>query len=104
MPVNTVSGALAAYREALANVGKAGMPPRSGESEDGFGALVRSALAETARTGAKGEVAAAKAAAGAGDVSEVVAAVTNAELTLQTVIAVRDRVIQAYQEIVRMPI
>jgi flagellar hook-basal body complex protein FliE len=34
----------------------------------------------------------------------VVAAVTNAEVTLQTVLAVRDRVIQAYQDIIRMPI
>ena len=30
--------------------------------------------------------------------------VTNAEVTLQTVVAVRDRVIAAYQEILRMPI
>jgi len=30
--------------------------------------------------------------------------VANAELTLQTVIAVRDKVIQAYQDILRMPI
>ena len=31
-------------------------------------------------------------------------AVTNAEITLQTVVSIRDRVIQAYQEILRMPI
>jgi flagellar hook-basal body complex protein FliE len=31
-------------------------------------------------------------------------AVANADLALQTVVAVRDRVIQAYQEILRMPI
>ncbi len=31
-------------------------------------------------------------------------AVTNAEVTLQTVIAVRDKVVAAYQEIARMPI
>jgi flagellar hook-basal body complex protein FliE len=30
--------------------------------------------------------------------------VTNAEVALQTVTAVRDRVIQAYQDILRMPI
>jgi flagellar hook-basal body complex protein FliE len=34
----------------------------------------------------------------------VVTAVTNAELTLETVVAVRDRVVQAYQDILRMPI
>jgi flagellar hook-basal body complex protein FliE len=33
-----------------------------------------------------------------------VTAVTNAEVTLETAIAVRDRIIQAYQNIIRMPI
>ena len=44
------------------------------------------------------------AAAGKADVNEVITAVSEAELTLQTVVALRDRVIQAYQEILRMPI
>jgi flagellar hook-basal body complex protein FliE len=33
----------------------------------------------------------------------VVEAVNAAEITLQTVVAVRDRIITAYQEIMRMP-
>lgn len=46
------------------------------------------------------------AAAVTGDASltEVVQAVTDAELTLQTVVAVRDRMISAYQDIMSMPI
>jgi flagellar hook-basal body complex protein FliE len=35
---------------------------------------------------------------------DVVTAVTNAEVTLETAVAIRDRVIQAYQSIIRMPI
>lgn len=42
--------------------------------------------------------------AGQVDIRDVVLAVNNAEVTLQTAIAVRDKVIQAYQEIMRMPI
>ena len=38
------------------------------------------------------------------DLTDVVTAVGNAELTLETVVAVRDRVIAAYQDIIRMPI
>ena len=38
------------------------------------------------------------------DLSDLVTAVSNAELTLNTVVAVRDKVIGAYQEILRMPI
>ena len=41
---------------------------------------------------------------GEADITDVVQAVTSAELTLQTVVAVRDRMISAYQEIMRMPI
>jgi flagellar hook-basal body complex protein FliE len=51
-----------------------------------------------------GEVAAAQGATGKGDVVQVVNAVTAAELTLETVVAIRDRVISAYQDIMKMPI
>ena len=46
----------------------------------------------------------AKGIAGTADLREVVTAVTNAEVTLQTAIAIRDRVIRAYQDITSMPI
>ncbi|MCR9212408.1 MAG: flagellar hook-basal body complex protein FliE [Proteobacteria bacterium] len=36
--------------------------------------------------------------------ADIVTAVSNAEATLETVVAVRDRVIQAYQDIIKMPI
>ncbi len=38
------------------------------------------------------------------DLVDIVSAVANAEVTLDTVVTIRDRVIQAYQEIIRMPI
>lgn len=38
------------------------------------------------------------------DLADLVTAVSNAELTLNTVVAVRDKVISAYQDIIRMPI
>jgi flagellar hook-basal body complex protein FliE len=34
----------------------------------------------------------------------VVLAVARAELALQTTVAIRDRVVQAYQDVMRMPI
>jgi flagellar hook-basal body complex protein FliE len=36
--------------------------------------------------------------------TEVVTAVSSAEVTLRTVVAVRDRLVQAYQEVMKMPI
>ncbi len=41
---------------------------------------------------------------GQANLREVVLAVNNAELTLETVVAVRDKVINAYNDILRMPI
>jgi flagellar hook-basal body complex protein FliE len=38
------------------------------------------------------------------DITDVVTAVTNAETTLKTVIAVRDRLLSAFQELEKMPI
>ena len=51
-----------------------------------------------------GEQAAAQQVAGKADVVNVVSAVNQAEMTLDTVMAVRDKVIQAYQSIMQMPI
>lgn len=45
-----------------------------------------------------------QAAAGTTDFNDVVLAVGQAELTLKTVVALRDKVIHAYQEALRMPI
>jgi flagellar hook-basal body complex protein FliE len=41
---------------------------------------------------------------GEADLRDVVAAVNNAEVTLQTVMAIRDKVVDAYTQILRMPI
>lgn len=41
--------------------------------------------------------------AGQGDLIDVVTAVNNAEMVVETVVAVRDKVIQAYNDIIRMP-
>ena len=46
----------------------------------------------------------ARAVAGQAEMVDVVTAVSNAEMVLETVTTVRDRVISAYQEIMRMPI
>ena len=61
-------------------------------------------IGDAAAAGARGEQVAAEAMVGQADLTDVVMAVNNAELTLQTVVAIRDKVVEAYQEIVRMPI
>jgi len=41
---------------------------------------------------------------GGGNLTDVVTALSRAELTLQTATAVRDRVVQAYHDVMNMPI
>lgn len=41
---------------------------------------------------------------GGGNLTDVVTALSRAQLTLQTATAIRDRVVQAYQDIMKMPI
>jgi flagellar hook-basal body complex protein FliE len=60
--------------------------------------------ARSPSAGNAAEMAVTNAAMGRGDLVDVVTAVAAAEATLETVIAVRDEVIKAYQEIMRMPI
>ena len=66
------------------------------------------ALSEAARmmeaTLRQGEAAASAAVAGKGDVQDLVEALSATELALETAVTVRDRVVEAYQEILRMPV
>ncbi len=69
-----------------------------------FSSFLKSKATESVDTMRRSEETSAKAITGEADLTDVVQAVTAAELTLQTVVSVRDRMISAYQEIMRMPI
>ncbi len=70
----------------------------------GFADALESALGEMRASLEHGERAAANAMTGKGDVQSVVEALTATELALETATTVRDRVVEAYQEILRMPV
>jgi len=70
----------------------------------GFGALLERAVTGTVDAAKASDRATMEAVSGSGDVTAVVTAVARAELALQTTVAIRDRVIQAYQDVMRMPI
>lgn len=77
-----------------------------GEAAGGsaFSALVESMAGQVEQTSRNAEAMTAKAVAGEASLVDVVTAVNNAEMVLDTVTAVRDRVVRAYEEIMRMPI
>ncbi len=69
-----------------------------------FSNVLNAALKSSVETAQRGEAVSMQALVNPGDLGQVVTAVTSAEITMQTVVAVRDRVVQAYQDILRMPI
>lgn len=79
----------------------AGMEDDSGPS---FGDLLKESLNQTVSSLDKAEEMKTQALTGKAELSDLVTAVANAELTLNTVVTIRDRVISAYQDILRMPI
>jgi len=70
----------------------------------GFGNLVEQMVTDTASSMRTAEAASAKQVAGKGDLIDVVTAIGAAETALDTVVAVRDRVVGAYSDIMRMQI
>lgn len=74
------------------------------EDSFSFADLLKTNVQQSVETMKAGESMSAQAVTGKADLTDVVQAITSAELTLQTVVAVRDRMISAYQEIMRMPI
>ncbi len=65
---------------------------------------MKSAVNEAAATSRTSEFVSAQALVNPGDLGCVVTAVSSAEVTMQAVIAARDKVVSAYQDILRMPI
>jgi len=103
MTVN-IANAVGAYRQAATKVDKSGLEPRTDAGGGDFAELVKQATEGATEAVRGGEQATVRAVTAEADLTNIITAVSNAELTLQTVVAVRDRVIQAYQEIIRMPI
>ncbi len=69
-----------------------------------FGALVKEALGATVEAGRKSDTQAQAMAAGKTNMVDLVTAVAESETAITTLVSVRDRVIQAYQQIMQMPI
>jgi len=85
----------------LGNDGNGGQGVKPGG--DDFATLVRGAIDEAIKIGERSETMSIAAISDKADINQVVTAVAEAEVTLQTVVAVRDKVLEAYKDIIRMP-
>lgn len=70
----------------------------------GFADILKSAMSDAMKASKHAETQMANQVAGKAQLVDVVTAVSAAESSLETVMAIRDQVISAYQEIMRMPI
>lgn len=94
----------------LARITGAGNPSamrsvtESGATGSSFGSLVQDALTSMVDKGKEADAQAMQLAAGKADLVDVVTAVAETEVAVETLVSVRDKVIAAYEEIFRMPI
>lgn len=99
-----LSNAIAAY-SAVARAPAATTDSAATSAPGGdFASMVKNIAQDAIDSGKQAEEMSKAALAGKASLRDVVAAVNNAELTLETVVSVRDKVISAYNDILKMPI
>jgi flagellar hook-basal body complex protein FliE len=96
-----------AYSQAAQNFQN--LTPSSGgddvaKSGSAFADLISDQIGEVRQATSTAELTSAKSLTGQADLVDVVTSVSNAEMVVDTVVAVRDRVISAYNDILKMPI
>ncbi|WP_020399189.1 flagellar hook-basal body complex protein FliE [Kordiimonas gwangyangensis] len=100
--------AVNAYSQATKQMQSGSLGARDGmdgiQNNSAFGALVDDAIGNVQKATETAEMTSAKALVSQADMVDVVTAVSNAEMVVDTVISVRDKVISAYNDILKMPI
>lgn len=106
MPIDKMNpmAAAGAYANMAKNVGTGSAAPTIGTGGTTFGDMLEGAMKTTIDTVREGEKASALAVTGKANITDVVQAVTDAKLTLESFVAVRDSSIEAYNRIMGMPI
>lgn len=94
----TASAAADAYRQV-----ETGDLGRS-SGADSFGGALQRALEGVVDAGHQADAQSLAAISGEGSITDVVTAVSKAELALQSTLAIRDKIVQAYQDVMHMAI
>jgi len=100
-PAQNIINVIDAYSQAAK--GKPAAKPQVSSAGDDFASLVKGAIQEAKTISERSEQLSIAGVTDRADISQVVTAVAEAEVALQTVVAVRDKVIDAYKDIIRMP-
>jgi flagellar hook-basal body complex protein FliE len=89
----------------LARIMDSGGPGKGSEAGGpSFGALLKDALGSVMDAGRKSDAQTVAMTSGKANVMDVVTAVAETDVAVSTLVSVRDRVIQSYEDIMKMPI
>ena len=104
--VSNISNALNAYQTALNRINNTSLAPKAENIEPAqtFGSVLRNVVDEAISSQKKAEITTINGISGKADIQDVVLAISNAEQALETVVAVRDTAIKAYNSIMQMNI
>lgn len=105
VPFNAVAAAYSNASKLITDAAKTSSVASgsSGQTPD-FGKLLGDAMQGVVDQGKKSDQMSLDLVNGKGNVVDVVTAVSQTEMAMQSMVAVRDKVISAYEEIMRMPI
>ena len=87
----------------MTSTGGAGKGAETGGGQS-FGAVLKEALGSVLDAGRKSDAQTVAMTSGKANVMDVVTAVAETDVAVSTLVSVRDRVIQSYEDIMRMPI
>lgn len=106
--MNSINNALAAYQTALSRIGSGTpqMPQVTSQvpADDSFTKVLKNVVDEAVDAQKQAEITTINGIKGQADIQDVVLAIANAEQALETVVAVRDTAIKAYNSIMQMNI
>ena len=102
---NAATSAYGQAQKLISQAGQdnAGVNPAKNE-EGSFSQALSQSLQSVVETGKVADQKSMEMINGSGNVVDVVTAIAEAEIAVETMVTIRDRVIKAYEEIMRMPI
>ena len=102
--MSTPSVAANAYANLTRLTDPAGLAKGEGSAGPNFGKLLKDAVGALNETSRNSDMQTQAMAAGKANIVDVVTAVAETEVAVDTLVSVRDKVIAAYEEIMKMPI
>jgi flagellar hook-basal body complex protein FliE len=100
----SAANAYASIARLTANNPLGGGSPASGDSGTSFASVLKQAIGEVDHVGRTSDAQTRAVASGKANMVDVVTAVSETEVAIDAVVAVRDKIISAYEDIMKMPI